>query len=237
MSHIDTISPELQNTACSDAGSCGIDNPHGPENGPNPEINQTKSSRGGRRPGAGRPFGTTKPVCTFQHKHLGPRWYAVETHPQAERLAVREIAEAGYQAYLPMQVSERRDRVMPSMIHIVHVPLFSGYLFAFFDRDNDPWMPIRQCEGVKQILMTPSQRPLAVPVGDVERMIEDAPNRLKLPELTMEPIAKGARVRIVSGAMTGYLGTCVKCTGRMTKVILDWQGAEATLARSDVVAI
>ena len=165
----------------------------------------------------------------------GPRWFVVQSHPQAERLAAREIGEKGYRAYLPMQVTERRDRVLASLVHLIHVPLFSGYLFVEFDREHDPWTPIRYCEGVKQIFMTLSQRPIAVPRGVIEGLIDDAPTRLKLPEVIMEPIEKGARVLIKRGALDGNLGVCAGCDGRITQVKTSlFGGAVVSIPRCDV---
>lgn len=168
----------------------------------------------------------------------GPRWFVVQSHSQAERLAAREIGEKGYRAYLPMQVTERRDRVLASLVHLIHVPLFSGYLFTEFDRDTDPWTPIRYCEGVKQIFMTPSQRPIAVPRGVIEALIDEAPTRLKLPEALMEPIEKGARVRINRGALVDNLGVCAGCDGRITQVKTSlFGGAVVSIPRCDIEII
>lgn len=192
-----------------------------------------RDNSGGFRVGAGR-----KPDV-IEYKSTGPRWFVVQSHPQAERLAAREIAERGYRAYLPMQVAERRDRVTPSMVHIVHVPLFSGYLFTEFDRDTDPWTPIRYCEGVKQIFMTPSQRPIAVPVGIVEKLIEKAPERLNLPETLMEPMEPRSVVLISAGVFEGHRAVCKSCDGRMTNLMIEVLGRAMPLLlpRSHVVAI
>lgn len=166
----------------------------------------------------------------------GPRWFVVQSHPQAERLAAREISEKGYRAYLPMQVIERRDHVLHSMVHIVHVPMFPGYLFVEFDRETDPWTPIRYCEGVRQIFMTPSQRPIAVPVGIVEGLIDDAPQRLNLPDVLMPEISKGTRVVITDGSLRDFMGVCKACDGRFTQVSVELFGRPMTftIARINV---
>ncbi len=165
----------------------------------------------------------------------GPRWFVVQSHSQAERLASREIAEKGYRAYLPMQVVERRDRVLTSMVHIVHMPMFPGYLFVEFDRETDPWTPIRYCEGVKQIFMTPSQRPIAVARGVVEALIDEAPKRLKLPEVLLSPITRGSKVRIKRGALEDNLGVCAGCDGRVTQVKTNlFGGVTVSIPRDDV---
>lgn len=154
----------------------------------------------------------------------GPRWFVAETHPQAERWVARSLAEKGYEAYLPMIVRQRRDSVVRTMMHTVHVPMFGNYLFFRIDADNDPWTPVRYCEGVKQVFMTQSQRPIPVPIGFVERLIETAPERLKLAPEKLPAHPRGAMLRIESGPMESFTGICVASDGLTTEMNVELFG-------------
>jgi transcription antitermination factor NusG len=110
--------------------------------------------------------GTTPP--TPSGSRPGPRWFVISTYPQAERRALDHLEQQGYQAYLPLCTVRRRDRVLRTMTHRVEVPLFAGYLFAYFDALRDPWRPILSTLGVYALLRRPDGMPDPVAMGAVE---------------------------------------------------------------------
>ena len=87
----------------------------------NPALNtpQQVAGKAGPTPSGSRP--------------AGPRWHVVATHSQAERRATYNLAQQGYETYLPLVTVRRRDAAIRSLIHRVEVPLFAGYVFVRFD--------------------------------------------------------------------------------------------------------
>ena len=161
----------------------------------------------------------------------GPRWCVVVTYPQAERMAVEEMARAGYLAYLPLIAEARADAVVPSMRHVVRVPMFPGYAFVRLG-PSDPWAPIRYCTaGVRDVLMADEMRPALVGVGVIETLQADDERRCQLVPEVMPVLATGARVRVSRGALAGSSGDVRQCDGRTTRV------AMALFGRLVVVAI
>jgi len=90
--------------------------------------------------------------------HLGCRgnsgpsgWAVCRTYPQAERWARDNLRHQGYNAFLPLCLVLRRDRVLRTLTHQVEAPLFVGYLFVRCER-RDVWRPIRETPGVHSII-------------------------------------------------------------------------------------
>lgn len=76
-------------------------------------------------------------------------WIVIHSYPQAERWAQSNLDRRGYTTFLPMMAVQRRDRVIRTSFHTVHVPLFASYLFVRFPGN---WTPIRYCPGVYRII-------------------------------------------------------------------------------------
>ena len=50
------------------------------------------------------------------------RWCVARTKPQAERWAHLNLLRIGFDAYLPLCIVRRRDRVLHSLIHSAELP-------------------------------------------------------------------------------------------------------------------
>lgn len=103
-----------------------------------------------------------------------PAWCVVATYAQAERRAVKNLADQGYPVYLPLRFLRRRDRVIRTMHHNAEAPLFPGYCFVGLG-DADPWRPITNTRGVYALLRDPTTgkpRPLRQGVLEAVREAE-----------------------------------------------------------------
>lgn len=137
----------------------------------------------------------------------GPRWFCVQSHPQAERWALENLKAQEWETYLPMEDVRVPDRVIRTMTHVVSRPWIKGYLFVRFDRDRDPWGPICNTRGVARLLRTPAGRPVPVPDAEVTRIMDDEPNRRIQPAAPLDDLT-GQAVRIKDGVWAGYAGMC-----------------------------
>ncbi len=180
-----------------------------------PEI---KFGHGGRRAGAGRPRNPVpKPMPAAPPE---PRWHAYATHPQAEQLAARELSRTGYTGYAPLIAIRRQDPVIHSLFHKVLAPRFIGYGFVLLD-PADPWRPVAETAGVRQVLLGSNGRPAPIAAGVIERHRADDERLCDLARETMPPLPRGALVRIEGGALAGYVGEVVDCDGLTTTVEVD----------------
>lgn len=199
-----------------------------------------RANSGGARPGSGR-----KPAQrVIQRNPPGPRWYVLQIQAHARDRIVRDLAEGesrtGYALRPPFVVQlpmTAVERVRRGKREVVQVPMFVGYLFVEFDRETDNWPTIQQVDGVIRVFTTRSLNPIPVPVGFVEMLIAQAPERLNLPAARMEPCEPGQALRLTGGPMNGFPAQCISCDGLTTRVSVHVFGRDVEMAvRRDGVA-
>jgi transcriptional antiterminator RfaH len=175
-----------------------------------------RANAGGRREGAGRkpnPVPVQEPQPSTE-----PRWCVFMTHPQAERTAVADISRQGYRAYMPLTVIRRVDPVIRSMFHKVRVPLLPGYGFVELSA-ADSWVPIRYCDGVRDVLLGMNGRPAPVREKNlIESLMADDERRCDLRSETLPAFAAGSTVQLDEGPFSGQSGVVVACDGITTTV-------------------
>ena len=184
-----------------------------------------RANSGGARPGAGR---KPKAPAAIVPMPLGIRWYVIETYPQAERQAAYDLARQGWRAYLPLIAVRKRDRITPTMFHKALVPMFGGYLFVQFDRDAGAWGPIRECQGVRNVLRDTHGKPQPITSGFVEALISGDADRLELKEARREPRPVG-QIAAVEVGMSRCAGTVTACDGRTTNIQVEMFGRPVVL--------
>jgi transcriptional antiterminator RfaH len=150
----------------------------------------------------------------------GPRWHVVATHSQAERRATYNLAQQGYETYLPLVTVRRRDAAIRSLMHRVEVPLFAGYAFVRFDALRDPWRPITNTPGVYALLRSTSTGlPHPCPDAAVEALrAGDALRRTLTPPGTAW--AAGAACKAAHGPFKGHEAVVISVTGAKATIAL-----------------
>ena len=127
-----------------------------------------------------------------------PRWFAVHTRHQHEKLVATALLSKGLEVFLPTydavhRWSDRNKRVT--------LPLFPGYLF--FGNEAGRWGSILSTPGVNSIIKignVPAEIPAAEIVA-IRRMVEST--------LRVEPhpfLNEGDLVRIKAGPLAGLEG-------------------------------
>lgn len=130
------------------------------------------------------------------------RWYAVQSQPRREALALLHLGRQGFAGFCPMRpVSRKRGRRRVS----VAAPLFPGYLFVRLDLERDRWRAINGTIGVLRLVAFSSDgRPAPLPPGFVERLQQwrggDGGT------YAAAPLAAGERVRVIGGPFDDLCG-------------------------------
>jgi transcription antitermination factor NusG len=200
----------------------------------NPETEPLiKPGRGGYRPGAGRkPRVEPMPDDT-------ERWYCIRTFIGQDLTADIATRVAGYQVFAPtvwkpptITTRDRNGIVRPALPARI-VPLFLCYFFTKFRRADARWTEILHLPGVRNILSSTPGHPIAVPDHVIDAIrLPLHPNgcdyRLQSP-VRAAPIAKDARVRVMSGPMAdamadALVGICHMSDGKRVKVLLQIMG-------------
>ena len=98
------------------------------------------------------------------------RWYAVQSQPRREALALVHLKRQGFEGFCPMRPRWRRSgRKRVSTL----APFFPGYLFVRLDLGQERWRSINGTIGVIRLVAFGSPgRPAPLPTGFVERLGE-----------------------------------------------------------------
>jgi len=153
------------------------------------------------------------------------RWFLVHTQPKSERKAEMHLGVQGFRTHLPtIQKTIRHAR----QLRTIRAPLFPRYLFLILDPERDRWLSVQSTVGVSSLL-TCDDRPIPVPAGVVETLIENT-DEANLTLLSRGLIA-GQSVRILTGPFADFVGTLERLddAGRV-RVLLDMMGTAVPVA-------
>jgi len=123
-------------------------------------------------------------------------WYLVHTKPRQERCALQNLAQQGYECYLPFITVEK---LRQGALAVVEEPLFPRYLFIRLDDSTSGkgWGPIRSTRGVSR-LVTFGTEPARLDARLVEQIrAREGSNK---PQPLFVP---GERVQVIQGPFAG----------------------------------
>ena len=166
----------------------------------------------------------------FRSRTLGgdERWFLAHTQPKSERKAELHLGAQGFRTYLPqIQKTIRHARELRT----VQAPLFPRYLFVILNLVRDRWLSVRSTVGVSR-LFTQDGRPVPVPIGIVESLIERSEANLTRLDIDL---VKGQHVRILTGPFADFVGTLERLDGAgRVQILLELMGTAVpvTLHRS-----
>jgi transcription elongation factor/antiterminator RfaH len=157
------------------------------------------------------------------------RWFLVHTLPRCEQKAQLRLKAQGYRCYLPLYEKTVRHA---RKLRTARSPLFPRYLFIRLHLERDCWSPVRGTIGVARLFSTEDGRPVPVPVGIVESLIDRCDGQLTRLDVDL---VRGQRVRILSGPFANFAGTLARLDGaERVQVLLEMMGTAVpvTLHRS-----
>ena len=147
-------------------------------------------------------------------------WYAVQTQPNRENLALAHLERQGFDVWLPhIKRIIRHARREKS----VRRPLFPGYLFINLDLEKVRWRAINGTVGVKNIVSC-GRKPSVV---DSEFIIAlKASESLDgFVDAGHDHLKPGQEVEILSGPMAGQIGKLLSLdAGNRVTVLLQMLG-------------
>jgi transcriptional antiterminator RfaH len=164
----------------------------------------------------------------------GRRWYAVQSQPRREALALVHLERQHFHAFCPTRTKLRksaRGRVA------VPTPFFPGYLFVHLDLERERWRSINGTIGVIRLVgFSSSGRPAPLPVGFVERLrTMSADGGLEADD----ELTAGDAVRVIGGPFDDLCGV-LETSGEHERVtiLLSLLGQETrvTLRRGSLIA-
>ena len=142
-------------------------------------------------------------------------WYAVHSKPRQEQRALANLAQQGYDCYLPLRRTEKIDK---RGLAIVQAPLFPRYLFIFLDSGpaGPGWGPIRSTLGVSRIVSF-GNIPAKLPTALIEALREQSAYTVQQVERLF---AAGETVKIADGSFAGLTGVYQMPSGEQRAMVL-----------------
>jgi transcription antitermination factor NusG len=140
-------------------------------------------------------------------------WFAVQTRPRHEKKVATEIDSRGIRVFLPLcsenhQWSDRR--------RLVHLPLFSGYVFVRLAQTTESRISVLRTNGVMKFVGAGGT---GVPIPETEMDAIQTVLSQRVP-FTHHPFLNvGRRVRIRGGSLDGLAGILVAKNGDESLVV------------------
>lgn len=132
----------------------------------------------------------------------GARWYVVQTRHLCEMRAARELANQGFEVFLPRYQKKRRHA---RKVTLVGAALFPSYLFVCLDPERQRWRSINGSYGVARVIAG-EDGPLPVASGVVAALRARLTDKGFI-DIALRPnFVPGETVRIRSGSFAERLG-------------------------------
>jgi transcriptional antiterminator RfaH len=163
-----------------------------------------------------------------------PRWFVVQTQPNAENKAAAHLGRQGFMTYLPRYLKRRRHA---RRIDLVAAPLFPRYLFVEIDLGVQRWRTIYSTVGVSR-LVSNGDTPAPVP-DEVISSLRGRENTSGFVQLDQRPKFKiGDKVRILEGVFYDCLAIYDGMSDReRVEILLDLLGRKVrVLLQAEAIA-
>lgn len=144
-----------------------------------------------------------------------PKWRALWTRSHSEQLVHDQLAAQGFSPFLPkVAVWSRRGGVR----HLIHVPMFPGYLFLQHEMGKTAYLKVCQARGLVRVLGERWDRLAEIPADEIGpiRILSEAGE----PALPHPYLKEGRRVRVIRGPLTNVEGLLVETRAERGLVVL-----------------
>ena len=153
------------------------------------------------------------------------RWLVAYTKPRQEALALQQLQQQGYEAYLPLYKKFKKTEAGPVA---VHEPMFPRYIMLRPGRPEQSIAAVRHTKGITSLVRFGFEP--AVLHGDVVRSIrqyEQAQNQATLEELN--DLRQGQKVRLNHTALGSVEGLVQSVSSKRVAVLLEILGRPVVL--------
>jgi transcriptional antiterminator NusG len=133
-------------------------------------------------------------------------WFAVRVKSNREKITAMALRSQGYEGFLP---TFRRSRRFSDRIKTVELPLFPGYIFSRFDKNNR--LPILMLPGVLHVVgLGKEPAPVdSAEIASIRAIVESS--------LCTEPwpfVSVGQRMEVAAGPLAGARGVILGVRGK-----------------------
>lgn len=148
------------------------------------------------------------------------RWYVAQTQARAEMVAMQNLMNQEFEAFLPLahrRIKRRRKLVEDS------VPLYPGYVFIRFDTELHRWRSINGTRGIQRLMTDANEHPRSIPVGLIEKLIVRSHNGEfdEIAGVVKFSFRAGSHLTITDGPLSGFEGVCIDALVDQVRILLD----------------
>ena len=154
----------------------------------------------------------------------GQVWYLVHCKPNCERLALRNLENQGFPAFLPLQkLTLRNDAAFQTRLR----PLFPGYMFVAQDPAAGQWRKINNTRGVARLVCLAAE-PTPVPLKIMDQLFERCDRTGVFQQSTN--LVAGNNAKITEGPFVGAIGKIIEIDpDQRVNLLFDFLGQKSTL--------
>jgi transcriptional antiterminator RfaH len=151
-----------------------------------------------------------KPVSI--KKQVVPKWYAIYTHPRAEKQVHSRLIENGIESFLPLQ---KTYRIWSDRKKLVEKPLLSSYVFVKAVPKEFP--VVYQTGGIVKFISFEGL-PVSIPQNQIDNLKLLVNSDAEI-EVTGELFARGDNVEVISGSLVGLTGELIRIGGKKRVIV------------------
>ena len=162
---------------------------------------------------------------------MSKEWFILQFKPNSHHLATKNLNRQGFETFLPFcdTTSRRASRFINTS-----QPLFPGYMFIKFDREEPKWHKINSTYGVSR-LITFNSILKSIPntfVNDLKKRY-DLSGKL----LPLKKLKKGDQVKILKGPFANFIATIETYeTDQRIWILMDLMGRKSKIqTQSDTI--
>lgn len=152
-------------------------------------------------------------------------WYLVHCKPNSEQIALRNLENQNFHAFLPLQkITNRKSSSFQTRTR----PMFPGYMFVAQDPVAGQWRKINNTRGVARIVCLAAE-PTPVPLLIMNELFErcDANGVFQ----RSEKLVNGDNVKIAQGPFSGMIGKIIDIEpSQRVHLLLDFLGQKSRIA-------
>lgn len=164
-----------------------------------------------------------------------PQWYVFQTGGNQEFFAERQLNRQRFDTYVPCEIVDKLR--MGVVIGTERRALFRSYGFVRFNVATDRWRSICHSPGVKRLLSTTPEHPIAVPDATIESLQWAVLELTLMPEqdivVVPEPaptIVKGMPAEVQQGTFAGRVGIVQSTSSTRAKLLMEILGSKVPVS-------
>ena len=153
------------------------------------------------------------------------KWYLLQHKPNKQNIALKNLKRQGFETFYPLLENTKRTN---SRFKNSFSPLFPGYIFVFFNIEDNSWIKIKYTIGVSRIISfnsVPSKVPL-----DIILALKQKYNKSNTFYPTKN-IKTGVNTQILKGPLSGFVGKIEEYDANSRiKILLEFMGNQKNVS-------